>query len=203
MIPLSEGIKSTCKNYRILIKLSKADVRWLYISLFKKICRKLPRNKIFLLVQEVIQEVIVDWLSKSPSLKNVYSIFGCFSLFVSFQSHKTENTKLRDVVWDLDKKNRGKSVFWSAPVRNEMDCSLFFLISVSEQFWLFGTIPSQKYSKCSQSNSSWGVLFTVLLEELEFSGWFDFSLPSPLSGKGWVWNVSGTSQPGWGIKHVE
>lgn len=59
----------------------------------------------------VIQEVVMGWLSKPLSLKNVYSIFGCFSLFVWFQSHRTKNTKLRDVVWDLDKKNRFKSVF--------------------------------------------------------------------------------------------
>lgn len=108
MIPLSEWIKSIFKNYRIWIKLSKADIHWLYISLFwKKSVENYCVTKFSSEFKHaVIQEVIMDWLSKSPSLKNVYSIFGCFSLFVWFQFHKTKNIKLRDIVWDLDKKNR-------------------------------------------------------------------------------------------------
>lgn len=150
----------------------------------------------------------MDWLSKSPALKNVYSIFGCFSLFVWVQSHKTKNIKLRDVVWDLDKKNRCQSVFWSAPVRNEMDCSLFFLkLMRLNHFDFLGQHQArsiQNVPKIQWGNSSWGVLFTVLLEELEFSGWnfLTFLFPSPLSSEGWGWNVSGRSQPGWEHKYV-
>lgn len=95
MVPLSKWIKNIFKNYRIWIKFSKADVHLLYMSLVKK--KYVESYCVTKLSSEfkhaVIQEVIMDWLSKSPSLKNVYSIFGCFLLFVWFQSHKTKNIK--------------------------------------------------------------------------------------------------------------
>lgn len=62
MIPHSEWIKSIFKNCRIWIKLSKADVHWLYISLFKKksVVNYYGTKFSSEFKKTVIQEVIMD-----------------------------------------------------------------------------------------------------------------------------------------------
>ena len=136
--------------------------------------------------------------------KCLFSIWLLLILCLSSVS-QNQNTELRDIVWDSDKKNKCRSVFWSAPVKNEMDCSLFLYLYV----WTMLTFWENTKPEVFKIFLRYNRVMEVKLSYLPFywrSWTFLISLfffVVTISGKECIWSVYSRSQRACEFKYWE